>query len=741
MQAVTPVSSAFNKHFLFLLVIAISRPVVADEPADETELPDVEVTATKNNAPVPRLPLVAERITNSSLHSAHASQLSQLSTLLPNFSIQQYGVYKNAYIRGAGGGGRNAGFDARTAVYVDGVNVGPTISLESLLFDIEQVEVAKGPQGYTHGNQSDTGEIRISTQQVTALPEAHIKFGVGNLDYRETTLVMNMPLAEHINSRIALRKEERDGYVTNNIDQQRLKAQDNTAARAQLQVQTSEQHRLKLYADYADLSDQNFLAQATTGMFGQPVQTGNTFSHVFLNTRPMAHTLAQGLSIQSERQLANNAQLEVIVAARDHRHSRQTDNDYSGNDVLATYYKDRHQFTSQEFRYSSDQQQALRYVSGLYFSQQAQTNDRRAVFGNDMTTLIKRPTSSVFTPFGATFGVAAGAEVPLQAKVNTQTQALYANASYGLDTVTLHVGGRYQWEQKQLDFSLDGAQSGAFRIGSLDQQKQAMANHFFSPMLAVSMQPDQSNTLLAKVAKTYKNGGWNVDFLNLAQVQDGYAFAPESVNSLELDWHYQHTAFDLNTALFVNHYDNYQVFQLARLGGGAQVLQLRNAASVRTQGVELSALIPMGQAWLINSKLAYLDASYLRFPGGSTNGTDASGQALPDAPRWSVANTLSYGVHSHTLAGKLEASIQHYYQSATYSGMSSEPENSQLPKRHLLNSCLNYTTDNRHWLWSLWVRNLTNQQVAVAKGKDFLGNQIAIYNEPRLVGVSGEYRF
>jgi len=741
MQAVSPVPRGLNQRILFLLAIAISKTAIAEEDMYEIELPDVEVTAVKRNAAAHLTPLMAEVIADDSLQNAHVSQISQLNTLLPNFSIQQYGVYKSAYIRGVGGGGRNAGFDARTAIYVDGVNVGPTMSLESLLFDIDAVEIAKGPQGYTHGNQSDTGAIRITTQEATATPQTQIKFGVGHLDYRETTAVMNMPLAEHINSRIAIKKETRDGYVENDHTSQSLKDQDNTSARAQLQIQTSEQHRLKLYADYADLNNQNFLAQPLTGMFGQPAQSGNSFSRVFLNTQPVSHTLAQGFSIQSERQLANLAQLEVIVAARDHRHDRQTDNDYSSNDVLATYYKDRQQLTSQEFRYSSDAQAALRYVAGLYLSQEEQSNDRRAVFGNDMATLVKRPSATVFTPFGATFGVMAGAVVPLQAKVNTQTQALYANASYDLDPFTLHIGGRYQWEQKQLDFSLDGSQSGAFRIGTLNQQKQAMANHFFSPLLEVSFHPNQRNTLLAKFARTYKNGGWNVDFLNRAQLQDGYAFAPESVDSLELRWHYQHRAFDLNMALFVNHYDNYQVFQFSRLGANTQVLQLRNAASVRTQGLEFSALMPISQTWHINSTLAYLDASYLRFPSGGANGTDASGQALPDAPRWSMANTLSYGFHSGMLKGKLEASLQHYYQSATYSGISNEPETSQLARRNLLNSCLNYTTDNQHWLWSLWVRNLTNQQFAVAKGKDFLGNQIAIYNEPRLWGVSGEYRF
>lgn len=190
--------------------------------------------------------MIAESIAYSDLQGAHVHQVSQLSGLLPNFSIQQYGVYKSAYIRGVGGGGRNAGFDARTAVYVDGVNVGPTMALESLLFDIDQIEIAKGPQGYAQGNQSDTGAIFINTQQASALPEARIKFGLGNFDYRETTAVINMPLAEHISTRIAVRKETRDGHVSNNADQQALKDQDNTAARAQLQVQTSEQHRLKL---------------------------------------------------------------------------------------------------------------------------------------------------------------------------------------------------------------------------------------------------------------------------------------------------------------------------------------------------------------------------------------------------------------------------------------------------------------------------------------------------------------
>lgn len=289
---------------------------------------------------------------------------------------------------------------------------------------------------------------------------------------------------------------------------------------------------------------------------------------------------------------------------------------------------------------------------------------------------------------------------------------------------------------------MDGSQSGAFNIGTLNGDKQQISNQFFSPMVGLSYHQNDSNEFFGKFSRSYKSGGWNVDFLNRAQIRDGFEYGPESVNSFEIGWRQQAPTYRVNISLFLNQYHDYQVFQFANLGGNAQTLQLRNAAKVRTQGVELGANFALTDAVKIQSNIGFLDANYISFPNGATNGTDASGNQLPDAPTWSLSNTLSYNFHSSTLQGNLEASIQHFFQSETYSGISNEPELSGLPSRNLINSSLSYRSDRyKDWQLFFWVRNLTNKQFEVAKGKDILGNQIAIYNEPRVLGVGFNFQF
>lgn len=733
----------FLSPFFICTMFSAYSSLYAEETKDSNiTLANITVMASKRNEELFKIPYAVDVLDENLLKATNINQLGATTSLSSNFSIQQNGVYKNAIIRGIGGGGRNAGFDARTAVYIDGVNVGQTFALESLLFDIDHIEIIKGPQGHTFGNQSDSGAINIQSNQATHSPFASLKLGLGNLDYKESEAILNLPLSQEVYSRISVRSESRDAYVRNEFDQSMLKGFSNLAAKANLQINTSENHTLKLFADYAEQHNQNFLAQPLTGMFGQPNQSNNTFDKTALNTQPTADIVSQGVSLQSERIFADESRLDLIFAARNNNLRRTTDNDYSTNDVLVTDYKDRNHFSSQEFRLSSSEVLRTRYVAGLYFSQDSITNNRTAILGKDMNTLIKLPNVPIFLPFGTVFGVTAGSKIPIDATVKNHVQAIYANGSHDIEKFTVHIGGRYQVEQKHLDFTMDGSQSGAFNIGTLNGEKQNISNQFFSPMVALSFHLNESNELFGKYARAFKSGGWNVDFLNRAQIRDGFEYKPESVNSIELGWRQKGAHYFIQTGFFQNEYDNYQVFQFANLGGATQTLQLRNAAEVRTRGFEMAGDFKFHDGLNIRSNIGFLDAYYVSFPSGATNGKDASGNKLPDAPKWSISNTVAYRFYLPMLQGQLEASLQHVYQSDTYSGISNEPELSRLPSRSLFNSVFTFTSDAyKNGQVYFWIRNITNQQFAVAKGKDILGNQIAIFNEPRVWGVGLNFQF
>lgn len=733
----------FLSPFIICTMFSAYSPLYAEETKNSSiTLANITVMASKRNEELFKIPYAVDVVDENLLKAININQLGAITSLNSNFSIQQNGVYKNAIIRGVGGGGRNAGFDARTVVYIDGVNVGQTFALESLLFDLDHIEIIKGPQGHTFGNQSDSGAINIQSNQATNLPFARFKLGSGNLEYKESEAILNLPLNQNVLSRISVRSESRDGYVRNEFDQSMLKGFSNLAVKANLLINTSENHTLKLFADYAEQHNQSFLAQSLTGMFGQPNQNNNAFDKTALNTKPKAEIETEGISLQSERFFADESKLDLIFAARKNNLRRKTDNDYSANDVLMTDYEDQNHFSSQEFRFSSSDISRTRYVLGLYFSQDSITNNRTAILGNDMNTLIKLPNVPIFLPFGTAFGVIAGSKIPIDATVKTHVQAIYANGSHDIDQFTFHIGGRYQVEQKHLDYNMDGSRSGAFNIGTLNSYKQDISNQFFSPMAALSFHLNESNELFGKYSRAFKSGGWNVDFLNRAQIRDGFEFKPESVNSVELGWRQKGTHHFIQAGIFQNEYHDYQVFQFANLGGAAQTLQLRNAAEVRTRGVEIAGDFKVQDSLNIRSNIGFLDARYVSFPGGATNGNDASGNLLPDAPRWSVSNAVVYHSNLSALKGEVEASLQHFYQADTYSGISNESELSHLPSRSLFNSTVTYTPNAyKNGQIYFWIRNITNQQFAVAKGKDILGNQIAIFNEPRVWGVGLSFQF
>lgn len=212
--------------------------------------------------------------------------------------MQQSGFYKSINIRGIGGGGRNAGFSTRVGVYLDGVYVGQTLALDNPIINAEQIEILKGPQGYLFGNNSNAGVINIISKQPSHESQASIKAGIGNNNYQQTMFTLNGEITPQMAGRIILSRESRDGYVTNQFDGSDLKGFDNNAM---LKLQATDKLDLNLSVDYMDKTHSQFLAQALTGLFGQPLDTqNNQFNKINRNYNTNADMQAGGVHLNAD---------------------------------------------------------------------------------------------------------------------------------------------------------------------------------------------------------------------------------------------------------------------------------------------------------------------------------------------------------------------------------------------------------------------------------------------------------
>lgn len=213
----------FSIFFLLFFQAAVFQKGYAEENLVSIELSEVTVTAEHRDTVLSRTPSSIDVIDAKQLDTQHVNTLTDISSNASNLLIQSAETYKTITIRGVGGGGRHAGFDSRAGVYVDGVYMGQGMALDNPIYDVEQIEVLKGPQGYLFGNGSDAGAINIVTKQPSREAAQSLRAGVGNFGYLESTLKANGALGEKLAGRLIVHSEDHDGFVRNRFDNEKLR--------------------------------------------------------------------------------------------------------------------------------------------------------------------------------------------------------------------------------------------------------------------------------------------------------------------------------------------------------------------------------------------------------------------------------------------------------------------------------------------------------------------------------------
>jgi len=724
--------------------------MTGDDDAPGARLDRVTVTASKREESLEDVPISMTVIDQDMLRQGRGRTLADMQQLVPNFSFDEAGTAVIT-IRGVGGGGRNIGFDPRAGVYLDGVYIGQSQSLGMPLFDIEQVEVLRGPQGHLFGRNTISGAVNITTRAPAAQPEARVRLVAGNESTYEAYADASGPLSDRITGKLAIAAETRDGHTRNLFDGRELEDLDRISLRGQLSFNPTDRLAASLYLDYTDIEQTALLGQPVTDLFDTPFENSLNPSgllpprRVDFNTTPFTNNELYGGSLNLEYAFDSGHRLTGISGFRKVEQQRQNDTDYSANDLMRINFDDEFEQWSQEIRLISPDHGRLRYLVGVYLLNEDADTNRRATIGQDVLALVPLPPGAPvpFAPFGPAFGLAPGAVAPAVANVETENYAVFASFDLDLlDRLTLSAGLRFTREEKSIVFDLDGRQSGGLQIGNLDGFRDSRSDNELDPTVSLTFALTDTTNVYARYAQGFKSGGWNVDFLNVAQVATGFGFDTETVDSYELGIKGVSPSgrlrFDL--AGFYNEFDDFQVFQFVPLGGGAAVLQLRNAAKVETIGLDGSLTWQPTPDLRLTGNFGYVDAEFKRFPGGGPGGADLSGNELA-APDLTAAAIAEYTLPAMLLAGQWSLYAEYSYRDSFFSGASNDPTFERIDSRNLVNARLEYRHRAQRFAASLWARNLFDNNFLNTRGRDFLGNQFVQYGEPRSYGVELIHHF
>lgn len=718
----------------------------ATSPSDwpTTTLESVQVTVQKREEAAQDVPWSLTTFDADSLDRLRVRSINDVARLSPNTFFSGSSGVNSLTMRGVGGGGRNIGFDPRVGVYLDGVYVGQAQALTMPWLDLEQAVFLRGPQGHLFGRNSVAGAVVLTTVEPTDSFEGQARAAVGSRGLAEGSVIASGPLSDTIRGRVVVSNEHQDGYIDNRFNGETLGGLDRASGRGSLVWEPSELLRVGLTVDAGHLRQTIPYGQPRTDFFGAPL-LGEPLGkrEVNINDRPFVDLRTGGAALSVQYNAFGGGTLTSITSQRSTRQERENDMDYSAADIVSLRYQDRFSQTSQEFRWASAENASVRYIVGVYAAREDARTKRYIDVGQDMGALVPVAGYPMRLPFGVAFGVRPGlAQASSLGQLRTDTAAVFGSVDWDLsDRWTAELGARYTWEKKNLAMQLDGRGSGALRVATLPDDHQSLSHTDFSPRasLIFKITPDLNTYLTYSTG--FKSGGWNVDFLNVAQAASGYGFEPETVESLELGLKGQalqgRLSFDV--AAFEARYKDFQVFQFVTLGSGTSALQLRNAAQATSRGVEASVGFQATSALRVGANAGFLDAKFDRFPNGDPTGRDLAGNQLPEAPRHTVGLMVDYRTKAGT-TGLVDWHVDYSYRGAWFSG-ATNASSEKIASSQQTNASVRFTPVSGRWDVELWARNVFNQDAVVAHTRDFFGNEVVQYNTPRSVGVTGTWHF
>ncbi|MGE0582983.1 MAG: TonB-dependent receptor [Steroidobacteraceae bacterium] len=765
-----------------VLAALLMSPLCVSAQEDAFTIEEVVVSAQKRTERLVDVPVAISVFGASSIDQTGVRELREVSGYIPNMQISKGPDFSSTVtIRGVGANSRNIGFDSRVGVYIDGVYVGQSPAINQELLNLERVEVLRGPQGTLFGKNTVAGAINLITKKPDDELRGMASVDFGNLNYREVRGSLNLPVNDAVSTSFAVSKTDRDGYVRNIITGNDLNERDVLAYRAQMRIRAND--RLEINASFDGLNSDGriLVGDPVTDMLAmQPVQAAPQMGVVAFSFDPTDKRDIYGGSLDLAYQLGGGNTVKSITGYRTTDAVYTNATDYSPVDIISIEYRDKYDVLSQELQLISSTDRAFSYTGGLYFYRQDAHTNRDVILGNDFVQYFIGPlyASGALSPPlppapalpNALVAQLIGFGPPLskvfnRGDVDTTSYAAYFNGTYQVsDRWKLGFGVRWSTEKKEVNWLLDGRNSGIFRIGSTGTDPlnpSPMTNErtddFFAPAASITYALSKTSNLYARYASGYKSGGFNLDYINRDELaaHRGLDFDKETVDSFELGLkgNYLDGRLSLNVAAFIANYDDYQVNQFVNLGGGRTSIRINNAAKVETSGLEAESTLHVTDNFTLQASLGLLKAEFDSFPAGGSGGTDVSGNDLPNAPKltYAAGATWRHAVPALRSTLLLRGDVTHtgdFF--TTADNATTTPYNSAYPgtiafgklgSHTEVNARIGLMSDSRTWEVYAWGHNLTDETDPQSELRDFFGTIAKLPGLPRTYGVRMVWNF
>lgn len=747
---------------------AIDNPAAGGNENGRAEIEEITVTATKRTENVERVPIAVTVITADQLQARHAYDPAQLPLLAPGVQLQGNSSAigaTNFFIRGVGTAVFGVALEPSVSTVIDDVVMGRPEMGVVHFYDVDHIEVLRGPQGMLFGINASAGVINI----VTTKPEigrfsatAHVSYGrtddatAGNEILSQAAL--NLPVSADSAIRVSAFENHDDGVVKNIFRPDEDLGFTEGGVKVKYLWSPGEPWEVLLAADYAQEHGayDSFYTRRFDAPGGfiqaQDAKAGIVASpdnlHIASNGPTFARFQVGGAQATANYTFGDGMTLTNIAAVRGYNSHSGVDGDQLPIAFFDTALPDvfEHEVTD-ELRLTSPSHGAFTYQLGIFYMNLH--SSAQTVLCANLEPLLPPP------PPGKCFTGANNDE-----RVTRENTAIYGQAAYSLnESLRFIAGGRFTSDHFR-DHYTNVLGADEVPVEKLGDVTSRISNTNFS--YRVGSEYDVTTNVLTYV--TYARGykGPAFDASTFATIR------PEIPTDLEIGL--KSTLLDrrlvLNVDVYRENFHDYQA-QAFVLTAGTASFEITNIGTLRAQGVEADfTAIPflglsLGGAVAFNDAVFedYVGAPcYFLEPTGTSgrnvclpNGTtNVSGNPLNLAPRWTGMLTASY---QHSVSAHLNGFIDlnSYYRSAMHFDATLDPQQ-RVGGLGLFGGSVGIASDDSHWRVSAYVRNAFNKHFPIQIRPDALatasgdaskgGDYWQDFDQSafRTIGVSLDYR-
>ena len=693
---------------------------VVEETAEATPAADddvIIVTARRREERLVDVPVAVSAISGEELAQRGALDITDVGQTVPNVTLEASRATNStlsAFIRGIGQQDPVSGFEQGVGIYLDDVYLNRPQAAVLDIYDVERIEVLRGPQGTLYGRNTIGGAVKYVTRRLPQDASVKVRATYGTYDQAEGVITASAPISDLVRVGGSLARLSRGGFGDNLTTGLENYNKDIWAGRLSLEMGGyGEPAFIRVQGDYTkDKSNPRGGHRLIPGLVSGAPVLDNVFDTRGALNDPEQEVESYGLSLHAEAELSDALTLRSISAWRKDDSYSPIDFDALPAvdlDVPGAYFNEQ---VSQEFQLLWDDGGAFSGLLGFYYL------DAKADTLFDVR---------IFTTF-------AGLTAYTQANVDTETFAIFGDFTYDLtDQFSLSVGGRYTWDERSAEILRQNYLGGGSPVfggagvpfgGASTDFNGSREFKKFTPRASLSFMPTPDHNIYASYSKGFKGGGFDPRGVGVnapaaiagsptdEEVTDFLSFAPEEVDSYEIGYKGNLGILNIAAAAFYADYTDVQIpGSVACEVGGLPTFCgiVSNAGKATFKGLELEANARFAGGFGLAGSLGYIDAQYDEYITNIANvPTDvADFRVVQNTPELTGSLTASYDTAIG--AGDLYLGATVSYRSKTSQFEIPNPYLDQ-GGYALLDASAVYTAPGGRWKIGIYGKNLFDKE-------------------------------